>query len=390
MPTSHDRKAFMTRLTTILPATVAALGLVLGGCSGSKAGSPPAPVPTPTPTPTPENLDRDADGIPNAQDVFPDDPARFGRSETIGLTGLGGLFSAAVGINGANVGVGLSEDGAGVIKAVKWTVSGTGASGPSQLDPLAGNEYSAAYAVGDDGLVVGESAKGSGFVAVAWPDGATTPTELELGALAAPSAAYGTADGRIVGEASSGGHTVAVLWPSASAAPLRLATLGGDTASAYAVSGAGLIVGESVDADGASRGALWKLDATGAPGAPVPLAPLAGHLATTATGIDESGTVIVGESEASTGEVHAVLWKLDAAGTPGAPTDLGAGSASAVNGVHRIAGHRDGASMWDDRNPALLESVVAGELGVSQAYGLNDSGFVVGMADHRGFVAVPR
>jgi uncharacterized membrane protein len=355
-------------------------GAVVGGGTGGGSGGGGG---------DPVSLDRDGDGIPNVQDGFPDDPARFGDYATLLLGNLpGGSFGAAVAVNGADEIVGLSDDGVAV-KAVRWTLSGGGA--PTVLDPIAGDAYSAAYAVDDAGTAVGESQKGGQLVPVAWTAGSSAPAELSLAGVAAPAAAYGMGDGMIVGEATVAGETVAVLWRGAGAAPVVLGTLGGATSSAYALSN-GRVVGESLTAGGTTRGALWSLDAAGAPGAPRALDPLAGHVASVALGVNAAG-VIVGESESPSGEVHAVVWALDGAGLPGAPLDLGPGSASAVNDEHRVTGHRGAPelpSLWDTRNPALADPFLAGTFPVGQAYGLNGSGVVVGSADGRPFVTVPR
>jgi hypothetical protein len=340
-----------------------------------------------------DNPDRDGDGVPNGEDAFPDDPQRFSRYTTLLLDGLaGGTFGAAAGINAANEVVGLSQDQAGTLTAVKWTVTGSSASAASPLASLVTGGYGAAYAINEEGVAVGESQRGSSIVAVTWPTGTTAPTELSRAGFEAPSAAYGIAGTRVVGEASREGNAVAVLWASASEVPVALGTLGGPTSAAYAINGAGLVVGESVDASGEARGALWKLDAAGVPSAPVALAPLDGHVASVALGVNAAGE-IAGESESAAGEVHAVLWKLDAAGAPGAPIDLGVGSATGINASSRVAGYRaepSQASAWDGRNTSMAESIVTGSFTSTQAYDLNDSHTVVGRAEARGFVAVPQ
>jgi hypothetical protein len=224
-------------------------------------------------------------------------------------------------------------------------------------------------------------------VPVIWAPGAARPTALALGALSSPAAAYGIAGGRIVGEAARGGETVAVLWSHPGAAPVELPTLGGDRSAAYAIAGA-LVVGESTLAGGASRGAAWILDGSGSSGAAVALAPLAGHVASIALGVEPGGR-IVGESESGTGAVHAVAWTLAA---PGAPVDLGSGSAQGVNAGGRIAGHGGhpvGPLFWDLRNPGLLEGVLDDPFLFSQAYGLSGANVVVGLLDGQAFAAVP-
>lgn len=365
----------------------AALLLALAGCSDKSTGT------APDPDPIPANPDRDGDGVPNGQDAFPDDPSRFSSYTTVLLDRLaGGTFGAAVGINGGNEVVGLSEDQTGVISAVKWTVTGATASAPAVLAPIAPGGYGAAYAVSESGVAVGDAQKGQEVVAVAWPAGGGGALELSRAGFAAPSAAYGIAGARIVGEATLAGNAVAVLWSGPSADPVALGTLGGPTSSAYAIDGAGLVVGESLDANGDPRGALWKLDASGVPAPPLALAPLAGHVASVALDVNGAGE-IAGESESGTGEVHAVVWKLSAAGAPGAPLDLGVGSATAINDASRIAGHRAApgqATAIDARNASLSDAILTGTFTVSQAYGLNDSNAVVGLADGQGFVAVPQ
>lgn len=362
----------MTR-SHMLPTAFLALTLALAACSSGSGDDP----------------DRDRDGIPNHDDALPDDPARFASYAPVLLDGLaGGIFASAVGINDGGTVVGLSDDAQGTMKAVRWTVSAASASAPTRLDPVDGG-YGAAYAVAANGLAVGESQKAAELVAVAWPAGATSPVELSLAGAGPPAAAYGVSGDRIVGEASG----VAVLWSGTGADPVLLGTLGGATSAAYAVSGAGLVVGESLDGQGATRGALWRLGPAGAPAAPVALPPLPGHVASVALGVSDAGE-IAGESEAPTGEVHAVLWTLDAAGAPGSPLDLGRGSATAVNAASRVAGHRAGpalASVWDLRNVDLAGAVLGEQTSArSHVFGMNDLHSVVGCTDDRAFVAVSR
>jgi adhesin/invasin len=328
--------------------------------------------------------DRDGDGVPNREDAFPDDPAQFIAYNTVFLPNLGGGFATATAVSGANLVVGISEDATGLVKGAAWTVSGTLTTPAAALQPLAGNGYSAAYAVDANGTVVGESEKAAQYVPVVWA-GVATPSELALGSLEAPAAAYGISGGRIVGEARSGAAEVAVLWPSATAAPVELASLGGTRSSAYAVAGS-YVVGESTLAGGANRGAVWTLDASGNPGAPAVLAPLAGDVSSIALSVDPSGR-IVGESESASGAVSAVSWN---AATPAVAELLGAGSAQAVSGA-RVAGYAGlptGPLVWDVRS-ALFEGVLTSPFQFSQAYGVNAASVVVGVLDGGAFAAVP-
>jgi hypothetical protein len=337
-----------------------------------------------------EDPDRDDDGIPNGQDSFPDDPSHFASYETVLLARLaGGVFGTAVAVNGSAEVVGVSEDAGGDLKAVRWTVTGAGASAPDQLDPLGAGSYSAAYGIGEDGVVVGESAKGNEIVAVAWLAGSSTPVELSLAGFGTPAAAYGVSGSRIVGEADG----VAVLWDDPGADPVALGTLGLASGAAYAISENGLVVGEGVlEGTGQTRGVVWALDASGLPGPPVVLPPIFGHVGGIALGVSAAGE-IAGESESASGEIHAVLWRLDGGGVPDPPIDLGIGSASAINGASRVVGSSgtpNGASAWDVRNTSLADAILTEVFTVSQGYGANELNFAVGRADDRGFVAVPR
>jgi adhesin/invasin len=334
-------------------------------------------------------LDPDGDGIPKGEDAFPDDPNRFAVYATVALPGLGGTFAAATAVNAGNVVVGLSEDGTGLLTGARWTVSGTSATPGVQLQPLPGNAYSAAYAVDASGTAVGESERGAEYVPVLWGPGASIPIDLRLGGFASPGAAYGVSGGRIVGEATQGAGSAALLWSDVDATPVQLASLGGDRSAAYAIAGS-FVVGESTLAGpaGASVGAIWTLDASGNPGAPVALAPLAGHVSSVALAVDAAGRV-VGESESATGQVHAVSWTVAA---PGAPVDLGTGSAQGVNAGGRVAGYAGlpvGPMVWDVRNPGLAEGVLEDPFLFSQAYGLNGANVVVGVLDGGAFAAVP-
>jgi probable HAF family extracellular repeat protein len=390
-----ERRTTMKRWTVVLPAILAATALVLGGCGGggSSGNDPITQQPPPPPPPAPTATDRDGDGIPNGDDAFPDDPARFGNYAPVLLQRVGGTFGAAVAINDSNLVVGLSDDGTGSVKAVKWTVNGALAGPPVVLEPLPQNGYSAAYGVGADGTVVGESEEALDFVAVVWPGAQTVPAKLGLGSLRAPSAAYGIAGSRIVGEATHGPTDapvqVAVVWNAADAAPTALSGIGGDSSSAYFASG-GLVVGEATSSSGAGRGVVWTLNAAGAEtGAPIELAPLAGHVSSIALAVNTTGEV-VGESQSASGEVHAVVWTLDGS-VASAPLDLGVGSASAVNELDRVAGFRGAPnqpSLWDLRNSGLPESI--GAFGFGHVYGMNAGAVLVGLADDQGFVAIPQ
>jgi probable HAF family extracellular repeat protein len=348
--------------------------------------------------------DSDSDAIPNGEDAFPNDNTRFAAFTRILLDTLDGVFSTGVDINDNDQVVGLADDGTS-IKGVRWAVdadAGT-AGAPAVLAPIGENDYSAAYGNNDTGVAVGESEKdGSDFVAVLWGAGETTPAELSLsGGFGPTSAAYAiNNDGQIVGEAQTDSGLVAVLWNAAGADPVSLGTLGGAFSAAYHVSDNGLIVGESEQADGSTSAVVWMVDATGAiTHGPIALGTAGDDFVSSiAFGVDNFGRVS-GESETAGGEIHATLWTLDPATLAASEiADLGVAgadsSAYAVNESGRIAGWdgRDGvslASVWDTRNTSLLDLILE-EDSFSQAYGLNEENLTVGVSDGQAFVAVPQ
>lgn len=389
----------MKKIRNSLFVLLTALTVTLSGCGGGGGGTPTA-------------ADLDGDGVPNAQDAFPNDPAKFASfappQELSGLTGS--VFSTAVSINSSRQVVGMSDNGSQEMRAVLWNVATNGTpSAPAELNPLAGNTYSAAYAINDSGVAVGESSKGAAYVAVLWPAGTQTPTELPLGALTAPSAAYGINNGgRIVGEATTGGNTVPVYWSSSVTAAVPLPLLsGGATGTAYFIDATGTkIVGESANSSGKMRAVLWTINSSGTVGTPTDLGVLSGHDRSVAFGINGSG-YIVGESESATGEVHAVLWTEGILGGLFGyrVTDLGSpgngGSAAAINDLGFIAGWSTVsgslASLWHAMNALALEDIspavsnqIFATTGFTQAYGINNAGIVVGLSVDRAFVAMPQ
>jgi hypothetical protein len=295
----------------------------------------------------------------------------------------GATFTAGVGVSDANIAAGWSTTPGGA-RAVSWTL--TGGQPPATVGehlPIAGNTHSAAYAVGGGGNVVGESQKGSTTVAVVWPGGSPTPTELSLTNFSAPAAALAASGNLIVGQATSGGRTVAVIWTTPTATPVELGTIDSDgTSRAYAIAASGLVVGEASD-KGALRGAVWEIDATGdVVDGPDPLAPLAGDVKSVAFGA--FGETIVGESEAANGTVRAVRWTRDAdTKNISAPVALGAGSASGVAGPLAVGQSAQQAALWDlaTSSPASLLAAAP-----SQALGINASGAIVGFSGSGAFL----
>jgi uncharacterized membrane protein len=356
------------------------------------------------------NPDLDGDGIPNISDAFPNDPSLFADFTSKSLVVPGGEISFALAVNDAvnPLVVGTADQGTGILKAVHWTVNGT-TGDPASAITLSGvsGDYSAAFAVNDDGVIAGESEKGAAFVPVIWAAGAMTPTELSLiinsGTLEEPitaiytsGSAYGiNRAGQIVGELKRpDGSLLAVFWNTASGEPVELPSLGGLSASAHAISNGGWVVGESITTGGMVRATLWEIQA-GIPGPAIDLDLLPGHVKSIALGVDDLGR-IVGESEDSNGDATAVVWRPKAQGIGyDAPLSLGANSsAQAINEDNRIVGYAGAtseAAIWDTRltTPTNLDKILDGT-GFSQAYGQNATGIVVGIEGNSAFLAIPR
>jgi uncharacterized membrane protein len=269
------------------------------------------------------------------------------------------------------------------------------------LEPLTGNSYSAAYAINDAGISVGESENGVTTSAVFWSAATTTAETLPADGLFAGgvSTAYGINGlGEITGEAvnDSAGHTVAIYWQDSAASPLMLDNLGTlpeAYSAAYAVSDAGVIVGESLEDGGRVQAVAWLPDGAGGYAPPFVLPTLTNHVTGIALNIDDTGRV-VGESEEIDGTIHGVIWTLDNLGAVTDITDLGpATSAADINHAGLVAGYtstatsNDIASIWNGLDIADQQDLAPA---FSHGYGINNASQIVGIADGAGFVAIPQ
>lgn len=189
-------------------------------------------------------------------------------------------FSAPLSINdfGEIAGYAKTADGS-PLRAALWQVTGSETEGiaPLPLYPLAGNQFSAAFAVDENGNAVGISGDGDTFTAVCWRAGSDQPTALPKLAAGKKSAAYG-------------------ISPDGS-----------------------MIVGEAVDAASRARAVLWRIAADGTVGAPIPL-PVGKFIRSgepsiysVASAVNDAGWV-VGEVEDGAEVTSAVLWRPNGAG----------------------------------------------------------------------------
>jgi probable HAF family extracellular repeat protein len=226
------------------------------------------------------------------------------------------------------------------------------------------------------GQVVGDSGAvdGAGAGAFAWKTGGTI---YPLGALPGGdySQAFGINDqGLIVGSSNSSSTVRAVVW-SLSGRTEEIGALPGDDASqALGVNGQGQVVGYSSGPSG-THAFLWTQQhgLQSLPGLPR-------SDYTQAVGINDLGEVV------GTSGAHAVLW------VPGHPVlDLGTlpgdhmSSGAAINNLEQVVGssgrsHRVHGFFWT-RNGGMRDvGVLPGGTDNSQASGINDAGEVVGQA----------
>jgi len=388
----------MKKYWLLLASLAVVLTLALAGCGGGGGGGG-------------GNSDSDGDGIPNNQDAFPNDAAKFASFTTTPLPGLQGVtFSSAAAINDAGMIVGTSNDIQGDIHGVFWTAST--ATSPTRLEFPAhpGAEFGAAHGISNNGDVVGETNNATGgrdaifWLGAAGTPSAASPLVLTPVAGAQFNAAYDVNNAkRIVGEAELATGNKAVTWTvdatgAISSQPMILGEPVGATASsAYAIGEDNRIVGEHTLASGAVNGILWTLSADGATVASmIALPPLTGDTESVAYGINADGR-IVGESTSAAGVTRGATWTV--AGTVATAEALGTtgeGNALAINDSGRLAGWTAPtvggvaiASVWDDLKLSLFDSVLAATT-FSQGFGINATGSIVGMAGNTAFVGVPQ
>jgi probable HAF family extracellular repeat protein len=241
------------------------------------------------------------------------------------LQEAGATFARGLNYRGQVVGDSGAVDGAGA-SAFAWKTGGV----IRALGVLSGGDYSQAFGVNDQGLIVGSSNSSSTVRAVVWSLGGRTE---EIGALP-----------------------------------------GDDASQALGVNSRGQVVGYSSGPLG-THAFLWTRQQ-----GMQNLRGLPGSNYTQAVGINDSGEVV------GTSGAHAVLWVsghpvLDLGTLPGDHMSYGA----AINNLEQVVGssgrsHRVHGFVWTRKGGMRDVGVLPGGTDNSQASGINDAGEVVGQA----------
>lgn len=172
--------------------------------------------------------------------------------------------------------------------------------------------------------------------------------------------------GQVVGWSSLSAPNTwhATLWDNSSFAT-DLGTLGGRNSEAFAINNAGNVVGWSHNSSNVSRATLWRGSNI------IDLGAVSGSSESEAYGINASNTMvglsIIGSNR------YATAWNYD--GSNVTVTNLGLGEAYAINDSGTVIGvSGNNAVRWDSGSISALDSLG----GVSNAYDINNSGFIVG------------
>lgn len=288
---------------------------------------------------------------------------------------LGGSSSFARGMNDAGVVVGDSAVGSGNLHAFIYR---PWARQMADLSPNAA--FASANAVSNSGLAVGvnkldESAYcGS---AVIWDTNngrLTVLPDLEPGLQFACSQAIAVNDqGVVVGSSNTnGGYSLPVLWKNGKL--VSLGSLGGSGGFATAINAQGVVVGQSRTAGDEFHGFIWKN------GVMTDIGTLGGDTVTV-SGIN-SRCQVVGYGPTASGALHAFLWENGVMRdlTPNATyanaraiSDSGllAGEGAAAESIHAL--------FWDhSRTLVDLGTLPGGSF--SSAFAVNNAGTVAGVS----------
>ena len=269
----------------------------------------------------------------------------------------------------------------------------------TDLDMLPGHDYSEAWAINDQGEIVGlSSSSTSGSRAVLW--GHDTITELGMPPGGVSAIATGINErGQIIGSGENSTEQYGILWDNGSITELSAEDTWWDCpigalgyAHAYGINNLGQVVGVSTTLTGV-HAVLWENDTITDLGT----LPLPGHNYSEAFGINDRGQ-IMGLSGiwsagpiCDAGECNAVLWEN------GTITDLGVPMTGyamplGINNRRQLAftsfqlylgPEEPGFNrplLWDKGTITDLGALADPASGLGGAFGINDHGEIVGFS----------
>jgi probable HAF family extracellular repeat protein len=180
-------------------------------------------------------------------------------NDTVILASLGGSATYGNGINGAEQVVGVSMLEGGQYRAFAFTL---GVVGMTDLGVLAGGWGSAAFALNEEGLTVGQSSSTASVRRATTFDPVADLGALPGAAASTECAALAVNDAavpHIVGWSYGPGlgHPHAVLWQGGGVTDLGVLP-GGDWSEAYALNDGGIVVGTARAADMYLHAVLWQ------------------------------------------------------------------------------------------------------------------------------------
>jgi uncharacterized protein (TIGR03437 family) len=290
---------------------------------------------------------------------------------------LGGVESRALGINALGHVVGYASLENGKHHAFLWDGSGL-----RDLGVLAGANESVAYAINDNGQIVGVSSSLGEVTprAFRWQNGTLT----DIGTFS-PRAINKTGD--VVGTLPVKRNGLdwfehACLWRNGTLT--NLGTLGGNNSYAYAINDAGWVAGVSQIQDNLrTRAFLWTGNALNDLGA------LGGN-DSQALALSNTNQV-AGVSDTANGAPHSTLFTLNAMGGVTNRMDLGALDSSysyayAMNGKGQTVGTNGHALLWQSGAALDLNALLPanGDWVLQNATAINDSGQIAGRGTFQG------
>ena len=147
---------------------------------------------------------------------------------------------------------------------------------------------------------------------------------------------------------------------------------------AYGINDAGQVVGDAFGVANVSTATVWN------GGVATPLAALPGASETVATGINQAGQVVGYSYYGSSGVSQAVIWNGITPTALDNPPGASSSQANAINSSGQVAGYGPSPGtpafpiVWNGTVPTLL-GASAGLTGASGAFGINNTGQVVGI-----------